>query len=195
MSDSHHLVRTTSRPRTLAALASAVVLLMVSALRATATQDVRGAEHRLPARPVAGSGVHAFSTSIVHAQEETSASGMIQRSSDVVTLTGDLSGHLLYHPTSAFDYAKGTLVNTGTQVFSGTVLDSPPVILHDDRFRFEVDLETGATIGEVHLGRSSDAPHAGYWYECHLQIVGTGLTPEGDATFSYRGECARVERR
>jgi hypothetical protein len=194
MSDSHHPVRATSRPGTFAALASAAILLATPALRAAATPAGEPIEHRLPAQPVSGSGVHSFSTAIVHAQEP-SASGMVQQSSDIVTLMGDLRGHLLYHPTSTFDYATGKLVNTGTQVFSGTVLDSPPVILHDDRFRFEVDLETGATIGEVHLGRSSDAPHAGYWYECHLQIVGTGLTPEGDATFSYRGECARVELR
>jgi hypothetical protein len=140
---------------------------------------------------VSGEGVHFFTTAIVHSQEET-ATGMIQLSSDIVTLSGDLEGHILYHPTSIFDFAAGTLVNTGTQIFSGTILGSEPVILHDDRFRFEVDLATGATTGAVHLGRSNDSPHQGHWYVCDLEITGTGLTPQGDATFAYSGTCARM---
>lgn len=63
------------------------------------------------------------------------------------------------------------------------------MVLHDDTFRFEVNLATGKTTGEVHLSRSKDAPRRGQWYECHLSIIGTGMTPEGDATFTYTGEC------
>lgn len=137
---------------------------------------------------VEGAGVHFFTTAIIHSQEQTET-GMIQRSSDVVTLTGDLQGHVLYHPTSTFDFVAGTLVNTGTQIFSGSVLGSDPVVLHDDRFVFEVDLGTGGMIGEVHLGKSKDAPHPGYWWVCDLDVVGTGLTADGDATFSYTGQC------
>jgi hypothetical protein len=48
---------------------------------------------------------------------------------------------------------------------------------------------TGATTGQIHLGRSKDAPHKGSWYECELAVVGTGLTPEGDSTFDSSGQC------
>lgn len=137
---------------------------------------------------VSGSAVHYFSEAIVHSQEPTD-NGMIQRSTDIIELTGDLEGYALYHPTSVFNYASGTLVNTGTQIFSGTVAGSAPVILHDNTFHFEVDLNTGATTGEVHLGRSKDAPHRGSWYECDLVVVGTGVTPEGDNLSDYSGEC------
>lgn len=137
---------------------------------------------------VSGSGVHYFSEAIVHSQEPTD-DGMIQQSTDVIELSGDLEGYVLYHPTSVFDYASGTLVNTGTQIFSGTIAGSAPVVLHDDAFHFEVDLNTGATTGEVHLGRSNDAPHRGAWYECDLVVVGTGVTPEGDNLSDYSGEC------
>lgn len=142
---------------------------------------------------VQGSVVHYLSTAVVHAQEPTET-GMIQRSTEIVELTGDLEGYILYHPTSTFDFVNETLVNTGTQVFSGTVAGSGPVILHDDRFRFEVDLSTGQTIGTVHLSRSNDAPHQGGWYECVLEVVGTGMTPAGDATADYSGTCRRRGR-
>jgi hypothetical protein len=140
---------------------------------------------------VSGSAVHFFTTAVVHSQEPTEA-GMIQRSTDMVRLTGDLDGYLVFHATSRFDFAGGTLVNTGTQLFSGTIAGSDPVVLHDDRFRFEVDLATGETLGSVHLGRSNDAPHKGAWYECDLVVVGTGMTtPEGDGMVEYTGECVR----
>jgi len=163
-----------------------IALAVGVALSTAATPTAPGAE----ALPVSGTGVHSFSTAIIHSQVPTE-SGMVQRSSEIVTLQGDLEGHLLYHPTSTFDDEAATLVNTGTQFFSGTVLGSEPVILHDDRFRFEVDLETGATTGAVYLGRSNDAPPAETWFECDLAIVGTGLTDDGDATFSYEGSCRR----
>ncbi len=139
---------------------------------------------------VSGSAVHYFTTGIVHAEEPT-ADGLVKRSTEIIELTGDLNGYILYHPTSVIDDAAGTLVNTGTQVFSGTVAGSGPVILHDDSFRFEVDLATGETMGEVHLRRSADAPHPEYWYDCDLVVVGTGVTPEGDGLAEYSGTCAR----
>lgn len=143
-----------------------------------------------PRQPVAveGTGIHHFASAVVHSQEPT-PTGMVQRSTDIVSLDGDLNGRILYHPTSVFDFTDDTLVNTGTQVFSGTVLGSAPVILHDDRFRFEVDLATGATTGQVHLSRSSDAPHRGSWFDCDLEVTGTGQTAGGDATFDYTGTC------
>jgi hypothetical protein len=143
--------------------------------------------------PVSGAAVHYFSTAIIHSQEPT-VTGQVQRSTDIIELTGDLHGYILYHPTSVFDFQAGTLVNTGTQIFSGSVAGSEPLILHDDEFHFEVDLATGATIGEVRLGRSNDAPQRGNWYECRLEVVGTGLTPEGDNVSDYTGMCTRYGR-
>lgn len=138
--------------------------------------------------PVSGGAVHFFTTAVVHSEEPTEA-GKVQRSTEIIRLTGDLDGYILYHPTSVFDFAGGTLVNTGTQIFSGTVAGSAPMILHDDRYRFTVDLATGATVGEVHLSRSNDAPHRGSWYACDLEVVGTGSTAAGDATATYHGTC------
>jgi hypothetical protein len=154
---------------------------------ATAAYSVHGAQRTVP---VSGSAVHFFTTAIVHSQQPTET-GMVQRSTDIIRLTGDLSGYILYHPTSTFDFAAGTLANTGVQFFAGTILGSDPVVLHDDAFRFDVDLATGATTGEVYLARSNDAPNRGGWYACDLVVVGTGLTPEGDAMVDYSGECTR----
>ena len=97
---------------------------------------------------VAGSGEDHLSTAIVHTQE-TTPTGKILKSTEIVSLTGDLKGSVLYHVTSVFDFAAGTLVNTGDQVYSGTIANSPPVMLHDDQFRFEVDLVTGEETGQV----------------------------------------------
>jgi hypothetical protein len=133
---------------------------------------------------VAGSGVHYFTTAIVHATE-TTPTGMIQRSTETVELTGDLTGRILYQPTSVFDFAGGTLVNTGHQVFSGTVLGSAPVLLHDDEFRFEASLVTGAVSGKVYL----TDPIAGDKIRCELDVVGSGLDASGNATFNYTGHC------
>jgi hypothetical protein len=75
---------------------------------------------------------------LVHSSTPT-ATGLIQRSTETVDLTGDLTGRILYHPTSVIDFSTQTVVNSGHQVFSGTVLGSEPVLLHDDTFRFEID--------------------------------------------------------
>jgi hypothetical protein len=137
---------------------------------------------------VAGTAVHYFTTGVIHS-ETPAPSGKVLRSSEIIRLAGDLDGYILYHPTSTFDFVTGTLVNTGTQIFSGTIVGSPPMILHDDRFRFTVDLATGATVGEVHLSRSNDAPHPGSWFDCDLDVVGTGSTAAGDALADYTGTC------
>jgi hypothetical protein len=137
---------------------------------------------------VSGTAVHFLSTAVIHSEQATE-SGKVQRSTEIIRLDGDLRGYILYHPTSTFDFAAGTLVNVGTQVFSGTVAGSEPVVLHDDRFRFEVDLATGATRGEVYLGRSGDAPDRDGWFDCQLEVVGTGMTPAGDALAEYHGRC------
>lgn len=154
----------------------------------TATATVDAQKTAPETIEVSGSAIHYLSTATVHSQEPTS-NGMIQRSTDIIELSGDLSGYILYHPTSVVDFAAGTLVNTGTQMFSGTVAGSAPLLLHDDAFRFEVDLNTGATTGTVHLRRSQDAPDKGGWYECDIKVVGTGVTPEGDNLSDYSGTC------
>lgn len=144
-----------------------------------------------PPVQVSGSGIIFTGTTIVHSEEPT-PTGMIQRSSVSGQLSGDLSGSILFNPVSVFDFANGTLVNTGNQFFSGTVAGSDPVVLHDDSFRFDIDLSTMSTVGTAHFSRSGDEPHQGHWFECDLVIVGTGVTAEGDITSDYSGEC--VER-
>jgi hypothetical protein len=162
-------------------IVSAIAVTLATAPASSAPGPCEGPDK---VQAVAGSGVHDFTTAIVHSAEPT-PTGMIQRSTEKVDLTGDLTGRLLYHPTSVFDFMQGTLVNTGSQVYSGTVLGSAPVMLYDDQFRFEVNLSTGATTGEVHLTHSLAGPKV----RCHLTVTGTVMTPEGNATFDYTGEC------
>jgi hypothetical protein len=133
---------------------------------------------------VSGTGMDHLDTAIIHSQEDT-ALGMIQKSTEIVDLTGDLKGRVLYHVTSVFDYVHGTLVNTGDEVFSGTVAGSAPVMIHDDQFRFEVNLNTGKERGQVYLFDHIAGPKV----RCTLNVVGTGLPAEGNPTFSYTGVC------
>ena len=81
---------------------------------------------------VAGTGYDDLNNAIVHSQKPT-ATGMIQQSTEIVELSGDLRGRVLYHVTSVFDFVNGTLVNSGEQVYSGTVAGSAPVMIHDDQ--------------------------------------------------------------
>ncbi len=135
--------------------------------------------------PVSGTGVHYFSSAQVYSRQPTET-GLVQRSTETVELEGDLEGRVLYHPVSVFDFAAGTLVNTGNQVFSGTILGSEPVLIHDEWFRFEVDLATGETVGEVHLLKHLAGPRV----RCELTIKGDGTRTEtGDAVVEYAGRC------
>ena len=133
---------------------------------------------------VAGSGIDQLTTAIVHSREST-PTGMIQNSTESVELSGDLKGRVLYHVTSVFDFNAGTLINTGHQVYSGTIAGSVPVMLHDDRFRFEVNLANGQERGRVYLFDHIAGPKV----RCTLDVVGTGKTAEGNPTFDYRGQC------
>lgn len=135
-------------------------------------------------QPVAGSGVHFLTTAMVHSLEPTET-GLIQRSTETVDLTGDLTGRILYQPTSVIDFTNGTLTNTGRQVFSGTVLGSAPVLLYDDEFRFDVNLITGATVGKVYLTDNIAGPKI----RCELEVGGAGKTPEGNIIATYTGFC------
>jgi hypothetical protein len=133
---------------------------------------------------VRGSGLDHLTTAIIHSKE-TTPTGMIQKSTEIVELTGDLTGRVLYHVTSVFDFAHGTLVNTGDQVYSGTIAGSAPVMIHDDQFRFDVNLATGAENGRVYLFDRIAGPKV----KCTLDVVGTGMTAEGNPTFTYTGQC------
>lgn len=134
---------------------------------------------------VSGTGIHRFSTQRVHTRTPTDGGEAIT-STDIIELEGDLTGKVLYHPTTAIDFQAQQLVNTGHQVFSGTVLNSQPVLLLDNSFRFVIDLEKGATRGEVHL----DTVLAGPDISCDIIVIGTGMLENGDATASYTGTCS-----
>ena len=133
---------------------------------------------------VSGTGIHYFSTAIAHNSMPT-PTGKIDRTTDTVELYGDVRGRVLYHPKSVFDFAAGTLTNTGDQVFSGTVGGYPPVLIHDNSYRFEVNLFTGETSGRIVL----DNTLSGQETRCYLEAFATGQTPEGDANVGYTGWC------
>jgi hypothetical protein len=80
---------------------------------------------------------------------------------------------------------SSTLVNTGDRVYSGTIKGSALVMIHDDQFRFDVNLVTGAESGRVYLFDHIAGPKV----RCTLDVVGTGLNADGNPTFDYRGEC------
>jgi hypothetical protein len=171
--------------------AVAVVALVVSSADARAGHAA--AESRrddVTTIAVAGSGMDQLTTALVHSKE-TTPTGMIQKSTEIVDLTGDLKGRVLYHVTSVFDFTAGTLVNTGDQVYSGTIAGGAPVMIHDDQFRFRVNLQTGEESGQVYLFDHIAGPKV----RCQLDVVGTGLTPEGNPTFDYRGTCVFRGRR
>jgi len=164
--------------------AVAIVALLLSSVEARAVRH-SSAEERVTTVAVAGEAVHHFTTAIIHSQQPT-PTGMIQRSTDTVELTGDLKGRILYHPVSVFDFVNGTLVNMGSQVYSGTVLGSAPVMIHDDEFRFDVNFNTGTEVGKVYLSDHIAGPKV----RCELDIVGAGArTPEGNAIVTYTGTC------
>ncbi|HEX4685045.1 MAG TPA: hypothetical protein VH277_20170 [Gemmatimonadaceae bacterium] len=171
-------------------IARAVILcLAIGALLAPGhawTQGKVGKADRSGTRTVAvsGSGSDRLTTALVHSKEMT-ATGYTQHSTEIVELTGDLQGRVLYHVTSVVDLVHGTLVNTGDEVYSGTVAGSDPVLIHDDQFRFEANLNTGAETGHVFLLDHIAGPKV----RCTLTVLGTGMTPEGDPTFTYTGQC------
>ena len=169
-------LKTTSR------LAAVLIALMATQVCA---DDGDSSIERARWQPVSGTGVHLFSTAIIHSQTPTET-GFIQRSTDTVELDGDLKGRVLYHPVSVFDFVADSLVNTGNQVFSGTVLGSEPVVIHDDSFRFDVTLSTGDTVGRVFL----NDPISGPRIRCRLTLWSTGEKTEADdPVVAYKGVC------
>ena len=133
---------------------------------------------------VAGSGTDLLNGAIVHSKRQT-PNGLIQKGTEIVELKGDLTGRVLYHVTSTFDFTNNTLVNTGDQVFSGTIVGSEPVMIHDGTFRFDVNLKTGVEAGSVYLFDHIAGPKV----RCTLQVVGTGKDADANPTFDYSGHC------
>ena len=155
-----------------------VLYVVAAALSATSVDRPVKAVH------VTGTGVDHLDTAIVHSKHDT-PTGMIQKSTETVDLDGGLKGRILYHVTSVFDFVHGTLVNTGDQVYSGTIAGSAPVMIHDDQFRFEVNLVTGEESGQVYLFDHIAGPKV----RCKLDVVGTGLNADANPTFEYSGVC------
>ena len=163
-----------------------LVFAIATALQTASAQSL-ARDSAFPAErtvQVAGDGVDLLNGAIVHSIERTDT-GMVQRSTETVELFGDLRGRVLYHVTSVFDFENGTLTNTGDQVYSGTIAGSDPVMIHDDEFRFDVNLLTGAEAGSVYLLHHIAGPKV----RCVLEVFGTGLNGEGNPTFGYTGEC------
>jgi hypothetical protein len=160
--------------RSVFACAVALQVLTLPTLASAANQTVL----------VSGSGIDLANGAIVHSKK-TTATGSVEQTTETVELSGDLHGRVLYQVTSVVDSARGTLVNTGHQVYSGTIAGSPPVMLHDAKFRFEENLATGTGHGSVYLVDHIAGPRV----SCTLSVVDTGRNSEGNPTFSYTGEC------
>jgi hypothetical protein len=154
---------------------------MMMTLAGTAMADESGTSRNIQ---VSGTGTDLLNGAVVHSKKPT-ATGIIQHGTEIVDLTGDLTGKILYNVTTVIDNEKGTLTNTGDQVFSGTIAGSEPVMIHDSRFRFEVNLATGAESGSVYLFDHIAGPIV----RCELKVTGTGKTADGNPTFSYTGNC------
>lgn len=150
-------------------------------LAGSAMGDEAETQRRIQVR---GTGMDLLNGAVVHSKKPT-PTGMIQKGTEVVELSGDLSGKVLYHVTTVIDNQKGTLTNTGDQVFSGTIAGSEPVMLHDSRFHFEVNLTTGAEKGSVYLFDRIAGPDV----RCELTVTGTGKSADGNPTFRYTGYC------
>jgi hypothetical protein len=163
---------------------AAFTMLFIGGAGALANSSAAPSDEATRTVKVAGNGFDDLKNAIVHCEKPT-PTGKIQQSTQTVELYGDLRGRVLYHVTSVFDFVNGTLVNTGDQVYSGIIGNSAPVLIHDDQFRFEVNLVTGKEVGHVFLFNHIAGPKV----RCTLEGVGTGLNADGNPTFIYTGEC------
>jgi hypothetical protein len=166
------------------AIATLTMMFINDGARIAGNASVAQSDETSRSVKIAGTGFDDLKNAIVH-WEKATATGKIQQSTESVELYGDLRGRVLYHVTSVFDFVNGTLVNTGDQVYSGTITGSAPVMIHDDQFRFEVNLVTGKEAGQVFLFHHIAGPKV----RCRLDAVGTGLNADGNPTFTYTGEC------
>jgi hypothetical protein len=163
------------------AIAGVLLAAMMITVAGGATADEAGTNRAVQ---VSGTGTDLLNGAIIHSKKPT-ATGVIQEGTEIVELSGDLNGKVLYHVTTVIDNQKGTLTNTGNQVFSGTIKGSQPVLIRDSRFRFDVNLTTGAETGSVYLSDHIAGPQV----KCELKVTGTGKTADGNPTFSYSGNC------
>jgi hypothetical protein len=161
-----------------------IVAVCVAATAVLTGVAARAEGARTRTLAVTGHGVDLASGALVHSKTPTT-DGFVQESTEIVELEGDLHGRVLYQVTSRFDELHKRLVNTGHQVYSGTIAGSAPVMLYDDRFRFQADLASGAESGSVFLVHHLAGPQAA----CTLKIIGTGPDGQGNPTFTYHGEC------
>lgn len=139
---------------------------------------------------VSGTAIHYFDVdvpgrNVITHQATSTETGVILRTTETIDIFGDLNGRALYHPETVIDETTGTLVNTGKQVFSGTVLGKGPFLLLDEFFRVDVNLVTGETNGTVLLIDPLDGSRV----QCVLRIVGRGQTNEGNGKADYTGRC------
>ncbi|MEJ2256577.1 MAG: hypothetical protein P8X98_06150 [Woeseiaceae bacterium] len=164
---------------------STLALLVATACHADKGQNSDNG----PWQAVSGTAVHYFDDvpgrNVITHDVTPTDTGVNQRTTDTIDLFGDLEGRVLYQPRTVINFVEGTLVNTGNQVFSGTVLGEGPVLLHDDMFRFDVNLVTGETVGNVFLVNHVDRPTV----DCVLEIIGTGFSEEGNGLAEYSGRC------
>lgn len=133
---------------------------------------------------VKGTGIDLLNSAIIHSKK-TTPTGEIRKSTEIVELRGDLEGTVLYGVTTVINTKQGRLTNSGDQVFSGTVAGSEPVMIHDSKFIFSVNLKTGADHGSVYLTDRIAGPKV----RCQLQVTGTGKSASGNPTFKYAGAC------
>ncbi|MGH9421966.1 MAG: hypothetical protein ACRD3J_18460 [Thermoanaerobaculia bacterium] len=152
----------------------AIVLAATGATGGRATSTIK----------VAGSGMDHLTTALIHTKKETQT-GSVQQSTEIVDLTGDLQGRVLYQVTTVIDSIHGTLVNTGESVYSGTIAGSAPVMIHDHKARFDMNLRTGKDTGHVYLFDHISGPKI----KCALDVIGTGMSAEGNPIFTYTGQC------
>jgi hypothetical protein len=147
-----------------------------AALQLCGTQVLAGSMGVARVVQVSGSGVDLLSGMIVHSETKTS-SGSIQKSTEIVELDGVLRGRVLVAAKTTIDSAKGTLTNTGAR--------SEPVMIHDSRFHFGVNLATGADSGVVYLSDHIAGPKV----NCTLYVTGKGKDSAGNPIFDCRGDC------
>lgn len=159
--------------------------LLLAATTSLADDDDCGGRKGFERVEVSGKGIHYFDSAIEHNSRQTPAGKLRKTTTETIDLAGDLEGRVLYQPTGEYDFAKYKLVNTGKQVFSGTIAGSKPVLLFDDEFRFEVNLATGETLGRVYLTERIAGPKA----SCELEIRNSASPPTGAPEFVYTGVC------
>ena len=58
-------------------------------------------------------------------------------------------------------------------------------MLHDSRFKFVVNLATGAEAGSVYLSDHIAGPAV----RCELKVTGSGKSADGNPMFTYTGTC------